>query len=166
VVHDHQGLIDVQTAIGRGTELALYFPVCTERPLDAKEGAEDYRGSERVLVVDDLEEQRLLAVRLLSSLGYRVHAVASGPAAVDYLRDDHADVLVMDMILGDGCDGLDAYRQILSTRPGQKAVIASGFSRTGRVEETQQLGAGPFIRKPYTLQRLGRAVRRALDRPS
>ena len=165
VVHDHGGLIDVDTAIGTGTELVLYFPLSTQGLLEHEEGEDDYRGTERVLVVDDLEEQRHLAVRLLSSLGYHVHAVEGGRAAIDYLRDHHADVLVMDMILGDGLDGLDAYRAIVQGHPGQVAVIASGFSRTARVEEAQALGAGPFIRKPYTLQRLGRAVRRALDRP-
>jgi PAS domain S-box-containing protein len=165
VVHDHDGLIDVESAVGTGTELALYFPVSREGPVGSEEDEEDYRGSERVLVVDDLEEQRLLAVRLLSSLGYRVHAVESGREAVDYLHDHSADILVMDMILGDGCDGLDAYREIVRAYPGQKAVIASGFSRTARVKEAQQFGAGPFIRKPYTLRRLGRAVRRELDRP-
>lgn len=166
VVHDHNGWVDVQTMVGRGTELAVYLPVSAEGVVESEGWEEEYRGSERVLVVDDLEEQRLLAVRLLSTLGYDVHAVASGSEAVDYLRDRRADILIMDMILSDGCDGLDAYRQILSAHPGQKAIIASGLTRTARVEEAQQLGAGPFIRKPYTLQTLGRALRRALDGPS
>jgi DNA-binding NarL/FixJ family response regulator len=69
------------------------------------------------------------------------------------------------MIMEAGFDGLDTYRQIVRAFPDQKAVIASGFSKTKRVEEAQRLGAGAFVRKPYTLQRLGRAVRKELDRP-
>ena len=164
VAHDHMARIDLATAVGRGTELALYFPVSGEAVLQRQEGEEDYRGSESVLVVDNLEGQRVLAVRLLSSLGYRVHAVESGRAAVAFLRDHSVDILVLDMITEDGSHGLDTYREIIRTHPGQKAVIASGFSKTKRVEEAQRLGVGPFIRKPYTLQRLGRAVRRELDR--
>jgi PAS domain S-box-containing protein len=164
VAHDHMARIDVATAVGRGTELSLYFPVCREAVLESTEGDEDYRGCESVLVVDDLEEQRTLAVRLLSFLGYRVHVAESGRAAVAYLRDHSVDILILDLIMQDGFDGLDTYREIIRTHPGQKAVIASGFSRTRRAEEAQRLGVGPFIRKPYTLQGLGRAVRRELDR--
>jgi DNA-binding NtrC family response regulator len=67
------------------------------------------------------------------------------------------------MIMEDDYDGLDAYREVAQTHPGQKAVIASGFSETGRVREAQRLGAGSFVKKPYTLDRLGRAVREELD---
>jgi CheY-like chemotaxis protein len=164
VAHDHKARIDLTTAVGKGTEFALYFPVTREPLLEDDEEEQDYRGDESVLVVDDLGEQRMLAVRLLSSLGYRVHAVESGRAAVAYLRDHSADILVLDMIMEAGFDGLDTYRKIVQTSPGQKAVIASGFSKTKRVEEAQRLGVGAFIRKPYTLQRLGRAVREELDR--
>jgi PAS domain S-box-containing protein len=163
VAHDHKARIDLATAVGKGTEFALYFPVAREAVLESDEERKDYRGSESVLVVDDLDEQRVLAVRLLSSLGYRVHAVESGRAAVTYLREHSADILVLDMIMEEGFDGLDTYREIVRTHPGQKAVIASGFSKTKRVEEAQRLGAGAFVRKPYTLQRLGRAVREELD---
>jgi two-component system cell cycle sensor histidine kinase/response regulator CckA len=164
VVHDHSARIDLDTMVGRGTALSLYFPVSAE-PLPEVEGdEEDYRGSESVLVIDDLEEQRKLATRLLSSLGYRVHTADSGRAALAYLRDHDADILILNMILENGLDGLDTYREIVHAHPGQKAVITSGFPKTERVEEAQRLGAGPFLRKPYTLQRLGRAVRRELDR--
>jgi len=47
--------------------------------------------------------------------------------------------------------------------PEQKAIIASGYSETGRVREAQRLGAGTYIKKPYTLEKIGMAVRAALD---
>ena len=117
------------------------------------------------LVVDDLETQRKLAVRVLSSLGYQVSAVESGREAVGYLRENEADILVLDMIMEDDFDGLDTYQAIAQVRPGQKAVNASGFSETERVKEAQRLGAGQFVKKPYTLHGLGKAVREELDRP-
>jgi PAS domain S-box-containing protein len=164
VAHDHKARIDLRTAVGKGTEFSLYFPVAREVISEGDEEEQDYRGSESVLVVDDLDEQRKLAVRLLSSLGYRVHAVESGRSAIVYLRRHSADILVLDMIMGAGFDGLDTFREIVRTLPGQKAIIASGSSKTKRVEEAQRLGAGTFVRKPYTLQHLGRAVREELDR--
>lgn len=165
VVHDHSARIDLVTAVGEGTELALYFPVSARTaPACEEEDGQACRGSERVLVVDDLEEQRTLATRLLSALGYRVHAVESGRAAVTYLRDHSVDIVVLNMMLEGGLDGLDTYREIVRAHPGQKAIVTSGYPVTERVEEAQRLGAGAFLRKPYTLQRLGTAVRRELDR--
>jgi two-component system cell cycle sensor histidine kinase/response regulator CckA len=59
---------------------------------------------------------------------------------------------------------LDTYRDIINIKPGQKAIIVSGFSSTERVGEMQKLGAGRFIRKPYTREAIGRAIREELDK--
>jgi DNA-binding NarL/FixJ family response regulator len=61
-----------------------------------------------------------------------------------------------------GIDGLVTYREILKIVPDQKAVIASGFAKTERVLEAQKLGAGSYIKKPYTLEKIGLAVRAEL----
>lgn len=164
VVHDHSARIDLETEVGEGTEMGLYFPVSESATPVCVDDDQECRGSECVLVVDDLEEQRTLATRLLSALGYRVHAVESGRAAICYLREHSVDIVVLNMMLDGELDGLDTYREIVRTRPGQKAIITSGYPGTERVEEAQRLGAGAFLRKPYTLQRLGRAVRQELDR--
>jgi len=63
-----------------------------------------------------------------------------------------------------GIDGLETYKRILQFHPGQKAIIASGFSETERVKEIQKLGAGPYIKKPYLLEKIGHAVRLKLDK--
>ena len=57
----------------------------------------------------------------------------------------------------------ETYRQVIEEHPGQRAIIASGFSESERVREAQRLGAGPFIKKPYTLETLARTVRSELD---
>jgi len=67
------------------------------------------------------------------------------------------------MIMDPEIDGLDTYKRILQLHPGQKAIIVSGFSETERVREAQRLGARSYIKKPYTLDELGVAVRVALD---
>ena len=132
--------------------------------MDAEELPIDrYRGAgESVLVVDDIKEQRDLATFMLKRLGYQVDAVVSGEEAVKYVRKTPVDILVLDMIMGLEMDGLDTYRQILAISPGQKAVIASGFSESKRVLEAQRLGAGPYIKKPYRMEQLGMALREQL----
>ncbi|MBC2713666.1 MAG: response regulator, partial [Desulfosarcina sp.] len=62
-----------------------------------------------------------------------------------------------------GIDGLETYKRILALHPNQKAIIASGFSATDRVKEVQKIGAGAYIKKPYTLEKIGVAVKTELN---
>ncbi len=163
---DLGGYIDVRSTPGRGTQFRLYFPVTRKAPAQPQVSVsiENYLGNEKVLVVDDVKEQRDIASAMLAKLGYTVSTVPSGEAAVEYMAANQADLLILDMVMDPGIDGLEAYREILKTAPGQKAIIASGFSETDRVKEAQHLGAGSYIRKPYTLEKIGLAVRTELDR--
>lgn len=164
IIKDHKGYYDVVSETGKGTEFILYFPVTRTETTSPTVNADDYRGTEDILIVDDVPEQREIAVDLLASLGYRVQVAADGHEAVERLRQHAVDLVVLDMIMESDYDGLDAYRDILKVRPNQKAVIVSGFSATERVTEMQQLGAGTFVKKPFTLSAIGQAVRRELDR--
>ncbi len=79
------------------------------------------------------------------------------------MKTHTADLLVFDMIKDPGMDGLDAYKHFLKIRLGQKAVIASGFSETSRAQEALSLGAGSYIKKSYTAENIGMAVRLDFD---
>ncbi len=164
IVRDHGGYIDVRTETGVGSEFALYFPVTRELVREKVETAFDSRGSETILVVDDIEQQREVATKLLSSLGYNVETAENGRAAIEFLKGAEADLVLLDMIMEEDFDGLDTYRRIIEMHPNQRAVIVSGFSETSRVKEAQALGTGLYVRKPYTLDKIGRAVRAELDR--
>lgn len=166
-VQDHGGYIDVQSHIGQGTIFKLYFPITREIPAAKTEPLplKAYMGQgETILVIDDIETQREIASSLLGKLNYTVATVASGEEAIDCLEQQHFDLLVLDMIMEPGLDGLDTFRRILERHPGQKAIIASGFSETGRVREAQSIGAGAYVKKPYLLEKIGVAVRDELNR--
>ncbi|MBN1828232.1 MAG: PAS domain S-box protein [Deltaproteobacteria bacterium] len=167
-VKDHHGYIDVQTEKGKGSAFSLYLPVTREQHLAQGEKTASllaYTGKgESILVVDDVKEQRKLAASMLERLGYRVEAVAGGEDAVEYLKDKKADLVILDMIMDPGIDGLETYRRIHEMNPRQKAIIVSGYSETDRVRAAQQLGAGTFVRKPYVLEKIGLAIRNELDR--
>jgi len=165
-VKDHNGYIDVVSTQGRGTRFALYFPVTREtRRTDIENRyMHGLQGNgETILVVDDIPDQREIATRILTRLGYAVASVPSGEAAVQYMKTGHADLLVLDMIMDPGMDGLDTYREILKTHPGQKTIIASGFSENDRVREAHRLGASQYVKKPYTLESIGMAVKTELE---
>ena len=68
------------------------------------------------------------------------------------------------MIMDPGMDGLATYKRILQIYPAQKALIASGFSETDRVKTAQKLGAGQYLKKPYTLDSIGMTVKMELEK--
>jgi signal transduction histidine kinase/CheY-like chemotaxis protein len=166
-VKDHNGYINVTSQIGKGTLMELYLPATRESikrqdetiPLDAYHG-----NGEQILVVDDVEAQRDITAKMLTELGYLAVTVGSGEEAIAYLKTNGPDLVILDMIMDPGIDGLETYTQLRAFRPDQKTLIVSGFSETARVKQAQLLGAGAYVRKPFGIETIGVAVRRELDR--
>ncbi len=163
IVKDHKGYYEVKSTVGKGTEFILYFPVSKELIKKNVPTTQDISGSERILVVDDVAEQREMGIEILSSLGYNVDTINNGNEAIKILKSNDYDLVILDMIMEDNFDGLDTYKSIIANHPKQKAIIISGFSPTDRVIQAQKLGAGEFVKKPFTIDSLGLAVRQELD---
>ncbi|MDM8542590.1 ATP-binding protein [Desulfococcaceae bacterium HSG9] len=167
VIKDHNGYIDVKSDRGIGSTFTVFFPVArgNSAKAESKSALDSFMGKgELILVIDDVEEQRQVASAILETLRYSVVSVSSGEDAVEYITNNSADLLVLDMIMDPGIDGLDTYKKILNLHPGQKAILASGYSETDRVKEAQRLGAGTYIKKPYTLEKIGTAIKRELEK--
>jgi CheY-like chemotaxis protein len=167
-VKDHNGSIDVDSTPGQGTTFKIIFPA-THKQFEADQTrmeGDNCRGSgEKILVVDDVREQREVASKILEALGYMVSTVSSGEEAIEFLKTNSVDLFILDMIMRPGdMDGLETYRKILNIHPGQKAIITSGYSETHRVKKALALGAGQYIRKPYTLQKISLAVKKELTK--
>jgi two-component system cell cycle sensor histidine kinase/response regulator CckA len=80
------------------------------------------------------------------------------------VKEHLVDLIVLDMVMPKGMNGRETYEEIIKIRPGQKAVIASGYSKTEDVNAAQASGAGKYIKKPYTSEKIGVAVRRELEK--
>nr|WP_320011211.1 cache domain-containing protein [uncultured Desulfobulbus sp.] len=163
-VEDHLGYITLSSEENQGTEFCLYFPATREEEQGAiKEDLEAYRGQgERLLVVDDFEEQRILASSMLENLGYTVITATSGEEAIELLHNENVDLVLLDMIMRPGIDGLDTYQRILMQKPEQRAIVVSGFAQTERVREAMRLGIQGYLKKPFTLAAMARVVAEAL----
>ncbi len=166
-VQDHEGFIDVITSEDKGVVFKLYFKATRENFLEEITPLiqSNYMGTgQNILIVDDIMEQRELAGAMLEGLGYQVAAVDCGEAAVSYLKNNPMDLVVLDMVLENpNMDGLETYKEILKVSPGQKAVIVSGYAETDRVKAALLLGVGQYIKKPYTIEKIGSAIKQILE---
>jgi len=164
-VQDHNGYINIKSS-EKGTVFELYFPVTRQAVAAEKEAVplEDYLGhGEKILVVDDEERQREIACGMLTKLGYTAESVSSGEEAIEYLKEKQVDLIVLDMVMPKGINGRETYEEIIKICPGQKAIIASGFSESEEVKMAQKSGAGNYIKKPYILEKIGLAVKEELE---
>jgi len=166
VVQDHKGYMDV-TSNQDGTTFELFFPITREK-ISGTELSIPFRklkgDGEKILVIDDVESQRHISCKLLEAFDYKAKTVSSGEEAVEYLKENSVDLILLDMIMDPGINGRETYERILKFHPNQKAIIVSGFAETNDVRETLKLGAGKYIKKPLTLERLGLAVKEEMGK--
>ncbi len=163
-VQDHNGKIFAKSS-DQGTSFQLYFPVSHEKGAahTGKKANNTPAGNgEHILVVDDEPQLRDIATQILTLLGYKVDSVSSGELALDFLQKRRVDLIILDMLMEPGMNGRQTYEEILKRYPGQKAIIASGFSESDDVVAALQLGADGFIKKPYSMDLLGRSIKEAL----
>jgi len=163
VLNDHGAYVDVNSKLGIGTKFSIYFPETTEKKKTILKDIQIYKGNGSILIVDDREEQRDIATRILTTLGYDVESVNSGQGTIDYLKNNKPDLIWLDMILEDDMDGLDTYKEILKINPDQKTIIVSGFSESDRVKEAEELGVIGFVQKPYKFNEIGLTIEKALN---
>jgi len=164
-MEDHGGKVTVKSS-DAGTCFKLYFPVSQEELSLQSESTETEKsttGNEHILVVDDDEQLRDIASQMLLSFGYTVHSVSSGELAINFVKETPVDLIVMDMLMNPGMNGYQTYKEILKLYPEQKAIIVSGFSESDDVTAAIRLGAGSFIKKPYSMEQLGRVVKETFN---
>lgn len=165
VVYDHGGGIDVMTQKDVGTRFDIYLPA-TNNPLPEKAGTSPIsrlKGNhQKILVVDDMVDQQELTAAALDRLDYQPVTCSSGREALELMKNEKFELVILDMVTDDQWDGLMSYKAIRKAHPDMKTMLVSGFAETDDVKSAQELGAGPFIRKPFTLENLGRVLKTLL----
>ncbi|MCI5148954.1 MAG: response regulator [Candidatus Electrothrix sp. MAN1_4] len=163
-VQDHESKISV-TSDEQGTQFQIYFPLTQEKSVAAEKSKQEEKTAEQngtILIIDDEPQLRDIAVRILQPMGYTVDAVCSGELAIKHILEKSVDLIVIDMQMEPGMNGYETYQEILEIYPDQKALIVSGFSESKDVKAALKLGANGFIKKPYSTEQLGQAVKNAL----
>lgn len=168
-VTDHEGYLDVTSSLGKGTTITVFLPALQEddkngQLLETVSQTITPGDNESILLVDDLPDQRLLGKEILSSLGYRVETVSSGEKAVSFLQTSSVDLVLLDMVMDPGMDGVETYLEIRKIRPDQRVIIVSGYCEIERMQKALNLGVRAFIKKPYTLEEIAETLNNELSR--
>jgi len=177
IVKKHQGHIEVDSVVGRGTIFHLWLPAVFQAgalvpavPVAPHVSATPWGRRARVLVMDDEEPIRRLAVALLERLGHDVRAVGNGQEVVaEYLRASaagtHYDVVVLDLTVPGGMGGLAALKELRQQQPEVRAIVSSGYSSDPVMANFRAYGFQGVVPKPYKIEDFSRTVQAVLAQP-
>ncbi len=170
IVKNHEGGIVVESRPGEGSIFQLFFPVFIAAPVSNPAGPQapvPLGADEHILFVDDEEALVRMARVILERLGYRVTTHTDPKAALaDFLaRPAEFSLAVVDYNMP-ALNGLELGAAMLERRPGQRIILATGYSATLTADELRQLGFCELMAKPYDIRCLAETVRRVLYRPN
>jgi len=168
IVKQHQGWIEVESAVGKGTTFRIYIPYLGERQPDADKPATQINirgGTETILLVEDEKAVRELVARVLEKHGYRVLQAATGGEAVDIWRGHKKDValLLTDLVMPENMNGRELAEKLWAERADLKVIFSSGYSADIVGKDFKLEPELNYLQKPYQPQTLILAVRRCLD---
>lgn len=157
IVKSHGGFMDVSSRLGKGTEIAVYFPVAAEPEEQAHvvETAEVLGGhGEIVLIVDDEESIRQITKTTLETFGYQVLTASDGTEALaQFATNRNVAVVITDLVMP-FMDGIVTIRALRRLTPALKIICASGLADDAKAVKTARAEANAFLTKPYTAKQL------------
>ncbi len=164
----HRGLVNVESEIGKGTSISLYFPVPKageENPATlAHEIDPLLNGSETVLIVEDEEDVRFFLETMLHTHGYHVLCAGDSEQALALFKEHAADIQLVFSDIGlPRVDGIDLCEKLRKLKPGVRLILASGYPTKEFKERINALGPEVFLSKPYQAGDILQTVRRTLD---
>ncbi len=163
------GFMTIDSVVGTGTQVALYLPQVQEAAAVPVAVPVMQPGSGVILVVEDDPDVRELVVLQLQDLGYAAMVAGSGPEALELLAapETHAvDLLLTDVVMPGGMNGVALAREARRLRPGLKALLTSGYVAAGASGEWESdVPDLALLAKPYQKEDLGQAIQRAIGRP-
>jgi len=166
IIKAHEGCIDVESTVGRGTRFHIYLPLAETAPLTASSPLDSslMGGRETILVVEDEPVIMNLGRQILEKLGYRVLVAADGEEAVRVFRRyrQEIDLVVLDVVMPQ-MSGRRAFYELRAIDPAAKIVLVTGYSPEGVADELLRQGALGVVQKPYDVKTLATVVRRSLD---
>jgi PAS domain S-box-containing protein len=165
IVKSHSGTISVESKIGEGTTVHIYFPVIEkESVIETKPVEEPPTGNERILFVDDEESVVYVGRSILERLGYQVETRKNPIEALKLFRSqpEQFDLIITDMTMPK-MTGYKLTREILNIRPDIPIILCTGFSEKINEKKAKEIGAAGYLKKPHDKRALAIRIRQVLD---
>ncbi|MGP8243158.1 MAG: response regulator [Bryobacteraceae bacterium] len=169
IVAQSGGHINVYSELGQGTTFKIYLPRLTEAATDVEKPAApaELRGKETILVVEDQEEVRRLAVAALEAYGYRVIEAPDAEAALMICEKESVRIhLVLTDVVMPQMNGRKLVDRLAKVRPGIKALFMSGYTDNAILHHGVLGGGTEFIEKPFAPEELAGKIRAVLGPPA
>jgi signal transduction histidine kinase/CheY-like chemotaxis protein len=169
VIKKHQGHVEVESELGKGTTFHLWLPAAQFASVAEKTTNSPFAEMKgRVLFMDDEEPIRLMAEVLLKRLGFDPTVVSDGAEAVRTYHQEQEngnpfDIVVMDLTVPGGMGGKDAMDALLKLDPKVRAIVSSGYSSDPIMANYQSHGFRGRVAKPYRLVDFAKTLRQVLD---
>jgi two-component system, cell cycle sensor histidine kinase and response regulator CckA len=168
IVDQTGGAITIKTALGHGTIVRIYLPAVAA-PAERREAdpppAKTF-GSESVLVVEDNDAVRELAIVALRQRGYQVLEAASAEQAIELIVGGARPQLLLTDVVMPGLSGPNLAARLLQQNPRLRVLYMSGYSEDAAALHGTFWGGVPLLQKPFTSSQLAERVRMALDTAS
>ena len=170
IIKSHEGYISVESKVGKGTTFHFYLPASQNDP-QATGLTKDasIKGSGRILVMDDEEIIREVAVEILGHLGYRVVAFCDGAEAVEEYRKalengEPFAAVIMDLTVPGGMGGKETMKKLLEIDSKVIGIVSSGYSNDPILAHYRDYGFSGVAAKPYNMEEIGRGLHELLAR--
>ena len=168
IVKQHQGWIEVESTIGKGTTFRIFIPYAGSGPADTERPSTQVTvrgGTETILLVEDEKPVRELVSRVLQKYGYKILMAGSGAEAVGVWNQhkDEISLLFTDLVMPDNMNGRELAEKLRSERAGLKVIFTSGYSADIVGKDFKLEPELNFLQKPYQPQTLALTIRRCLD---
>jgi len=169
LMQSHNGIIDVQSEVGKGTSISLFFPIPSagvRRAHTQKLNLPNaVRGTETVLIVDDEDDVIYFLEIILKQNGYRVFSARNAEEALEILQAHPNEIQLLFSDIGlPKLDGFALNNQVKKLRPGLKTILASGYIDTAVKTRMTEEGVDGFLTKPYNTTGLLQTIRTILDK--
>jgi CheY-like chemotaxis protein len=164
IVQDHNGWIEIKDN-NPGAIFEIYLPATQDSlcSLQDIQTASSLRGNgESILLIDDQLEQNEIISKALQNLGYITYSVTSGEEGLAFIQSQPVDLVLLDMMMGNGLNGRETFEQILKIHPQQKAIVVSGYAKSDEIMKARNLGVSDFIEKPVTISKISAAIKQSL----
>ncbi len=164
IIRNHNGYIDVESELGKGTCLTIFLPAQKGEIVSKKEKMDKIlRGKGRILLMDDEEDILKIIAELIRNIGYEIEIARDGTEAVELYKKAREskrpfDVLILDITIPGGMGGKEAIHKLKKIDSGVKAIVSSGYSTDPIMASPEKYGFCGVIAKPYSIEEMSKIL--------